>query len=198
MCDGWTDERTDRLTDWLTNPFGKCLFYQKWKNKWYITDASNLRKASASNVNFSQFLSPMNFGEFDQKTVEKSIINTIFKQQVIPEPQKLPHFSRAWALVACKLVACINKSVMFLLHKTWICKICVSTKNKRAKNNIKSGVSSYKKQLIRKIWNIESIFRCWIGRDGHLVYLVQVKIHSDSRPSTKYHNIIMIEMISKH
>ena len=31
----------------------------------------------------------MNFGKFDQKPVEKSIINTIFKQQVISEPQKL-------------------------------------------------------------------------------------------------------------
>ena len=40
----------------------------------------------------------MNFGKFDQKTEEKSIINTIFKQQVISELQKLLHFSRAWAL----------------------------------------------------------------------------------------------------
>ena len=52
----------------------------------------------------------MNFGKFDQKTVEKSMINTIFdKQQVIFEHQKLLHFPRAWALVAYKLVACIKK-----------------------------------------------------------------------------------------
>ena len=37
----------------------------------------------------------INFSKFDQKTVEKSIINTIFKQQEISEPQKLLHFSRA-------------------------------------------------------------------------------------------------------
>ena len=48
----------------------------------------------------------MNFGKFDQKTVEKRIINIIFKQQVISVPQKLQHFSRAWALVAYELVAC--------------------------------------------------------------------------------------------
>ena len=51
----------------------------------------------------------MNFGKFDQKTVEKSIINTIFKQQANSEPQKLLHFSRAWALVTDKLVACKTK-----------------------------------------------------------------------------------------
>ena len=56
----------------------------------------------------------MIFGEFDQKTVEKSIINTIFKQQVISEPQKLLHFSRASALVAYKQVACEKKSVQEL------------------------------------------------------------------------------------
>ena len=53
----------------------------------------------------------MNFGKFDQKTVEKSIINTIFKQQVISEPQKLLHFSSARALIAYKLVSC-KKSVL--------------------------------------------------------------------------------------
>ena len=51
----------------------------------------------------------MNFGKFDQKTVEKSIINTNFKQQEISEPQKLIHFSRARELVAHKLVACKKK-----------------------------------------------------------------------------------------
>ena len=56
----------------------------------------------------------MNFSKFDQKTVEKSIINTIFKQQVISEPQKLQHFSRAWALVGYKLVACIKRKVYIL------------------------------------------------------------------------------------
>ena len=30
----------------------------------------------------------MNFDKFDQKTVEKSIINTIFKQLMMYEPQK--------------------------------------------------------------------------------------------------------------
>ena len=43
----------------------------------------------------------MNFGEFDQKTVEKSKINTIFKQQVISEPQKLHKIfsSEPWLLI---------------------------------------------------------------------------------------------------
>ena len=41
----------------------------------------------------------MKFG--DQKTLEKSIINTIFKQQVISEPQKLLHFQgpEHWLLI---------------------------------------------------------------------------------------------------
>ena len=55
----------------------------------------------------------MNFGKFDQKTVEKSIINAIFTQQVISEPQKLLHFSRARALVAYKLVD--SKKVYILI-----------------------------------------------------------------------------------
>ena len=43
----------------------------------------------------------MNLGKFDRKTVEKSRINTIFKQQVISEPQKLLHFQgpEHWLLV---------------------------------------------------------------------------------------------------
>ena len=49
--------------------------------------------------------------KFDQKTVEKRIINTIFKEKVISEPQKSLHVPRAWALVADKLVAC-KKSVV--------------------------------------------------------------------------------------
>ena len=63
-------------------------------------------------LNFLRFLrsklleKPLILGKFDQKTVEQSISNTIFKQQVISEPQKLLHFSMAWALVAYKLVAC--------------------------------------------------------------------------------------------
>ena len=36
----------------------------------------------------------MNLGKFDQKTEEKSIINAIFKHQVISEPQKLLNFPR--------------------------------------------------------------------------------------------------------
>ena len=72
----------------------------------------------------------MNFGKFDQKTVEKSIINTIFKQQVISEPQKLLHFSRAWALVAYKLVA-LKKSV------PWNYSSVFCRRLKRTKQNIK-------------------------------------------------------------
>ena len=53
------------------------------------------------------------FSKFDQKTVEKSVINTIFKQLVISEPQKF--FSSAWALVAyqngCLEEKCIDKIV---------------------------------------------------------------------------------------
>ena len=74
----------------------------------------------------------MNFGEFDQKTVGKSIINTIFKQQVISEPQKLHKISYLWALVAyiwtfADLVWC--SSLMRLLSLKLICK-WVSTREK--------------------------------------------------------------------
>ena len=48
-------------------------------------------------IKFSRFLRSklLKIRKFDQKTVEKGIINTIFKQQVISEPQKLLNFSRA-------------------------------------------------------------------------------------------------------
>ena len=49
----------------------------------------------------------MNFGKFDLKTVEKSIINTIFKQQVISEPQKSYYIFQGperWLLINWLLV----------------------------------------------------------------------------------------------
>lgn len=55
-------------------------------------------------LNFLRFLSskllkiPWILVNLTRKQWKKSIINTIFKQLVISDPQKLLHFSRAWAL----------------------------------------------------------------------------------------------------
>ena len=57
----------------------------------------------------------MNFGEFDQKTVEKSKINTIFKQQVISEPQKLHKIfsSEPWLLIKWLLIKKVYETWLF-------------------------------------------------------------------------------------
>ena len=121
---------------WIfSTPYWKNFGRQKWRissflakilsavTLFFLYKQPEASSSLKSCLNFSRFLGskllkiPWFLANLPQNSGKKHI-QYIFKQLVIFEPQKLLHFSRAWAQVAYILVACMKKSVLDIVdHK---------------------------------------------------------------------------------